>query len=76
MWKILKEVDLKDKADSYTKTLSGGQKRKLSVGIAFIGNPKVPICSASYLVKNVDLTLTLMYYIKSMVKHGSYYRED
>lgn len=38
---ILKEVDLTKKADCYTKYLSGGQKRKLSVGIAFIGDPKV-----------------------------------
>lgn len=41
MAKILEEVDLVEKADTYTKNLSGGQKRKLSVGIAFIGNPKV-----------------------------------
>lgn len=39
--KILRDVDLLDKADVYTKNLSGGQKRKLSVGIAFIGDPKV-----------------------------------
>lgn len=39
--KILKEVGLSDKADCWTRNLSGGQKRKLSVGIAFIGNPKV-----------------------------------
>ncbi|KAF6026644.1 ABCA5 [Bugula neritina] len=39
--KILKDVDLIDKADCFTRNLSGGQKRKLSVGIAFIGNPKI-----------------------------------
>ena len=41
MSRILKDVDLIEKADCYSKNLSGGQKRKLSVGIAFIGNPKV-----------------------------------
>lgn len=39
--KTLKDIDLLDKADTYAKYLSGGQKRKLSVGIAVIGDPKV-----------------------------------
>ncbi|XP_065066088.1 cholesterol transporter ABCA5-like [Rhopilema esculentum] len=39
--KTLKEVDLFDKSDSVSGTLSGGQKRKLCVGIALIGDPKV-----------------------------------
>ncbi len=38
---ILQDIDLTDKADSTAKTLSGGQKRKLSVGIALIGDPKL-----------------------------------
>ncbi|XP_050432298.1 phospholipid-transporting ATPase ABCA3-like [Adelges cooleyi] len=40
---MLQELHLTDKADSMAKTLSGGQKRKLSVGIALIGNPKIII---------------------------------
>jgi ATP-binding cassette subfamily A (ABC1) protein 3 len=35
--KIIQSVGLTEKRKSYSKTLSGGQKRKLSVGIAFIG---------------------------------------
>jgi ATP-binding cassette subfamily A (ABC1) protein 3 len=38
---IIKEVGLTEKIDSKSSTLSGGQKRKLCVGIAFIGDPKV-----------------------------------
>ncbi|XP_078610116.1 cholesterol transporter ABCA5-like isoform X1 [Branchiostoma floridae x Branchiostoma japonicum] len=38
---IMKEVDLKDQAITYSEKLSGGQKRKLCVGIAMIGDPKV-----------------------------------
>lgn len=41
--KMLMELYLTDKSDSIAKTLSGGQKRKLSVGIATIGNPKIII---------------------------------
>lgn len=39
--KILRDVDLTEKTNSQAKHLSGGQKRKLSVGIAIIGDPKV-----------------------------------
>lgn len=39
--KILRDIDLTDKANSPAKHLSGGQKRKLSIGIAIIGDPKV-----------------------------------
>lgn len=39
--KTLRDIDLTDKANSSSKHLSGGQKRKLSIGIAIIGDPKV-----------------------------------
>ena len=38
---ILEDIDLTEKADAVAKNLSGGQKRKLSVGIALIGDPKI-----------------------------------
>ena len=38
---ILEDVDLADKKDDIVKNLSGGQKRKLSVGVALIGDPKI-----------------------------------
>jgi ABC-type multidrug transport system ATPase subunit len=37
----VREVGLSEKVDAAAGSLSGGQKRKLSVAIAFIGNPKV-----------------------------------
>lgn len=43
MQRMLQELHLIDKADNMAKTLSGGQKRKLSVGIAVIGSPKIII---------------------------------
>ncbi|KAJ8680638.1 hypothetical protein QAD02_016425, partial [Eretmocerus hayati] len=41
--KTLKDIELLEKADTFAKYLSGGQKRKLSVGIAIIGDPKIII---------------------------------
>ncbi|XP_030747414.1 ATP-binding cassette sub-family A member 5-like [Sitophilus oryzae] len=41
--KTLKDVDLTEKANAFARHLSGGQKRKLSVGIAVIGDPKIVI---------------------------------
>lgn len=38
---MLKEIDLVEKSNCRTLELSGGQKRKLCVGIAFIGGSKV-----------------------------------
>jgi ABC-type multidrug transport system ATPase subunit len=38
--RLLTAVLLTEQRDNLTKTLSGGQKRKLSVAIALIGNPK------------------------------------
>ncbi|KAG0464670.1 hypothetical protein HPP92_018834 [Vanilla planifolia] len=40
---MVNEVGLADKVNSVVGTLSGGMKRKLSVGIALIGNSKVII---------------------------------
>ncbi|XP_021921419.1 ATP-binding cassette sub-family A member 5-like [Zootermopsis nevadensis] len=41
--KTLRDIDLVDKANTFAKHLSGGQKRKLSVGIAVIGDPRIII---------------------------------
>lgn len=41
--KTLKDCDLIENSDTIVKHLSGGQKRKLSVGIAIIGDPRIII---------------------------------
>lgn len=41
--KTLKDCDIFEMADQRVKHLSGGQKRKLSVGVAIIGDPKILI---------------------------------
>ena len=40
---MINELDLVSVQNKVVKTLSGGQKRKLSVGIAMIGNSKLII---------------------------------
>ncbi|XP_023672701.2 cholesterol transporter ABCA5 [Paramormyrops kingsleyae] len=39
--KVLKALDLEKIMDAQAKNLSGGQKRKLSLGIAILGDPKI-----------------------------------
>ena len=41
--KLINDVNLAQKRDEYSKNLSGGQKRRLSVAIAFAGRSKVII---------------------------------
>lgn len=41
--RTLRDVDLLETASTHAKNLSGGQKRKLSVGIAIIGDPRIII---------------------------------
>lgn len=50
--KTLKDIDLHETAETIVKNLSGGQKRKLSVGIAIIGDPKVFTIILDYLCEN------------------------
>lgn len=39
--RLLKQVGLDDVKDAYVSTFSGGMKRRLSVAISAIGNPRV-----------------------------------
>lgn len=39
--KLLKDVQLQDKADSYPEQLSGGQRQRFSIAAALVHNPKV-----------------------------------
>lgn len=38
---LMKEMNLLDNKSSMTRTMSGGMLRRLSLGIALIGDPKV-----------------------------------
>ena len=41
--RIIDQIGMRDKADTQSQHLSGGQKRRLSIAIACVGNPKVLI---------------------------------
>ena len=41
--KLIAEVGLNEKVNAFSSTLSGGQKRKLSLAIALIGDSKIVI---------------------------------
>jgi len=43
--RMLSDLGLEDKRQARVQTLSGGMKRKLSVGIAFVGGSEVCHCS-------------------------------
>ena len=52
---LLKDIDLTEQKDTLSMNLSGGQKRKLCVGVALVGNPKVlMICLRHYKSKSVE----------------------
>lgn len=40
-YQLLKKVDLSEKANSYYTQLSGGQKRRFSIAVSLVNNPKV-----------------------------------
>lgn len=57
--RTLADLDLTEKADFVSANLSGGQKRKLCIGIAIIGDPKVHTLSLLILIfylKNVTVS--------------------
>ena len=58
---IITEVDLQEKTDVAAKKLSGGQKRKLSVGIALIGDPKIIFLGKYFMHMKYVLTCNDVY---------------
>lgn len=56
MEQALADADLMSQSETFAKDLSGGQKRKLSVVIALIGEPKVTLHFMSFLPSVLLLT--------------------
>ena len=51
---LLKDIDLTEQKDTLSMNLSGGQKRKLCVGVALVGNPKVLMICLRHKSKSVE----------------------
>ena len=66
---ILKKLDLYDKAHAYSRSLSGGMKRRLMVAKAMVHNPPLLILDEPTAGVDVELRKNLWNYIKSLNIH-------
>ena len=68
---ILKALDLFHKADTYSRTLSGGMKRRLLIGKALVHTPKILILDEPTAGVDVELRELLWNYIKKLNENGT-----
>jgi ABC-2 type transport system ATP-binding protein len=68
--KILEDLSLIDKKDSYARTLSGGMRRRLLIAKALVHDPDIIILDEPTAGVDVQLRMNLWKYIKSLKKKG------
>ena len=68
---ILEVVGLKDKADAYARTLSGGMRRRLLVAKAIVHTPPVIVLDEPTAGVDVELRQQLWRYLKSLNTRGT-----
>ena len=68
--KILEDLSLIDKKDSYARTLSGGMRRRLLIAKALVHDPDIIILDEPTAGVDVELRMNLWKYIKSLKKKG------
>ena len=68
---LLKTLDLEDKADSYTRTLSGGMKRRLLVAKSMVHRPPILILDEPTAGVDIELRQQLWAYIRKLNEHGT-----
>ena len=68
--KILRELNLKDKADAYSRSLSGGMKRRLMVAKSMVHNPPVLVLDEPTAGVDIELRKKLWKYIKKLNSNG------
>ncbi|MBL8642417.1 MAG: ABC transporter ATP-binding protein [Rhodospirillaceae bacterium] len=68
---ILKAVGLFDKADAYSRTLSGGMRRRLLVAKALVHTPPVLVLDEPTAGVDVELRQTLWKYIRELNQRGT-----
>ena len=67
---ILKIVELKDKADAYSRSLSGGMKRRLLIAKAMVHQPPILILDEPTAGVDVELRNNLWQNVKGLNKEG------
>jgi ABC-2 type transport system ATP-binding protein len=67
---ILRAVRLEDKADAYSRTLSGGMKRRLLVAKAMVHSPPILILDEPTAGVDVELRQQLWAYVRSLHAAG------
>ena len=68
--KILQDLDLYSKANSYTRSLSGGMKRRLLIAKALVHQPPIIILDEPTAGVDVELRKNLWENVKSLNKQG------
>jgi len=68
---VLAAVGLEDKADAYTRSLSGGMRRRLLVGKAMVHSPPVLILDEPSAGVDVDLRRQLWTHVKRLNAEGT-----
>ena len=68
---ILKITNLEDKANAYTRSLSGGMKRRLLVAKAMVHQPPILILDEPTAGVDVDLRRKLLDSVKELNKQGA-----
>ena len=69
-FEILKKVNLNEKANAYSRSLSGGMKRRLMVAKAMVHNPPVLVLDEPTAGVDVELRKKLWLFIKTLNKKG------
>ena len=67
---LLRAVHLEDKADAYSRTLSGGMKRRLLVAKAMVHSPPILVLDEPTAGVDVELRQQLWTYVRSLHAQG------
>ena len=67
---LLRAVHLEDKADAYSRTLSGGMKRRLMVAKAMVHSPPIIVLDEPTAGVDVELRQQLWAYVKQLNAQG------
>ncbi|MDT9599606.1 ABC transporter ATP-binding protein [Sphingosinicella rhizophila] len=67
---LLRAMRLEDKANAYSRTLSGGMKRRLLVAKAMVHSPPILVLDEPTAGVDIELRQQLWHYVRSLNKEG------